>query len=112
MHNHTGLTCRRPMILSVSSQVWDMLLSSKAPMVNVFMAVPTIYSKLIQHYDQHLTQPRVRDFVRAACKERIRYRPVHICERGRMSSISSSTFSPPCRRRPACVKDPLLNFPI
>lgn len=53
-------------------KVWDMLLSSKAPMVNVFMAVPTIYSKLIQHYDQHLTQPRVRDFVRAVCKERIR----------------------------------------
>lgn len=50
-----------------------MLLSTKAPMVNVFMAVPTIYSKLIQHYDQHFTQPHVKDFVKAVCKERIRY---------------------------------------
>ncbi|XP_008291143.1 acyl-CoA synthetase family member 3, mitochondrial [Stegastes partitus] len=53
-------------------KVWEMLLSSKAPMVNVFMAVPTIYSKLIQHYDQHFTQPHVKDFVKAVCKERIR----------------------------------------
>lgn len=42
-------------------------------MVNVFMAVPTIYSKLIQYYDQHFTQPHVKDFVKAVCKERIRY---------------------------------------
>ncbi|XP_071369429.1 malonate--CoA ligase ACSF3, mitochondrial [Centroberyx affinis] len=53
-------------------KVWDMLLSSKAPLVNVFMAVPTIYSKLIQYYDQHFTQPHVKDFVKAVCKERIR----------------------------------------
>lgn len=54
-------------------QVWERLLSSKAPLVNVFMAVPTIYSKLIQYYDQHFTQPHVKDFVKAVCKERIRY---------------------------------------
>uniref|UniRef100_A0A667WWF6 Malonate--CoA ligase ACSF3, mitochondrial n=1 Tax=Myripristis murdjan TaxID=586833 RepID=A0A667WWF6_9TELE len=53
-------------------KVWEMLLSSKTPMVNVFMAVPTIYSKLIQYYDQHFTQPHVKDFVKAVCKERIR----------------------------------------
>lgn len=53
-------------------KVWELLLSSKAPLVNVFMAVPTIYSKLIQHYDQHFTQPHVKDFVKAVCKERIR----------------------------------------
>lgn len=53
-------------------KVWEMLLSSKAPMVNVFMAVPTIYSKLIHYYDQHFTQPHVKDFVKAVCKERIR----------------------------------------
>ncbi|XP_042351377.1 malonate--CoA ligase ACSF3, mitochondrial isoform X2 [Plectropomus leopardus] len=53
-------------------KVWEMLLSSKAPMVNVFMAVPTIYSKLIQYYDHHFTQPHVKDFVKAVCKERIR----------------------------------------
>uniref|UniRef100_UPI0037E8AE23 malonate--CoA ligase ACSF3, mitochondrial n=1 Tax=Semicossyphus pulcher TaxID=241346 RepID=UPI0037E8AE23 len=53
-------------------KVWEMLLSSKAPLVNMFMAVPTIYSKLIQYYDQHFTQPHVKDFVKAVCKERIR----------------------------------------
>ncbi|XP_061597976.1 malonate--CoA ligase ACSF3, mitochondrial [Cololabis saira] len=53
-------------------KVWEMLLSSKAPMVNVFMAVPTIYSKLIHYYDQHFTQPHVKDFVKAVCKQRIR----------------------------------------
>lgn len=53
-------------------KVWGMLLSSKVPLVNVFMAVPTIYSKLIQYYDQHFTQPHVKDFVKAVCKERIR----------------------------------------
>ncbi|KAF1392756.1 hypothetical protein PFLUV_G00031370 [Perca fluviatilis] len=53
-------------------KVWEMLLSSEAPLVNVFMAVPTIYSKLIQYYDQHFTQPHVKDFVKAVCKERIR----------------------------------------
>ncbi|XP_061889634.1 malonate--CoA ligase ACSF3, mitochondrial [Entelurus aequoreus] len=53
-------------------KVWEMLLSSKAPLVNVFMAVPTIYSKLINYYDQHFTQPHVKDFVKAVCKERIR----------------------------------------
>lgn len=53
-------------------KVWASLLSSEAPRVNVFMAVPTIYSKLIQYYDQHFTQPRVKDFIKAVCKEKIR----------------------------------------
>lgn len=53
-------------------KVWEMLLRSKAPLINVFMAVPTVYSKLIEYYDQHFTQPNVKDFVKAVCKERIR----------------------------------------
>lgn len=53
-------------------KVWERLLSSEDPRVNVFMAVPTIYSKLIQYHDQHFTQPRVRDFIKAVCKDRIR----------------------------------------
>lgn len=36
------------------------------------MAVPTVYSKLLDYYDKHFTQPHVQDFVRAVCKERIR----------------------------------------
>ncbi|XP_041125150.1 malonate--CoA ligase ACSF3, mitochondrial [Polyodon spathula] len=56
-------------------KVWDQLLasgSSAAPRANVFMAVPTMYSKLIQHYECHFTQPHVQDFVRAICQERVR----------------------------------------
>uniref|UniRef100_A0A8C2DNG8 Malonate--CoA ligase ACSF3, mitochondrial n=1 Tax=Cyprinus carpio TaxID=7962 RepID=A0A8C2DNG8_CYPCA len=66
-----GATCI--MLPEFSAQkVWEQLISSKSPMVNVFMAVPTIYSKLIEYYDQHFTQPQVQDFIRAVCKERIR----------------------------------------
>uniref|UniRef100_A0A671QZI3 Acyl-CoA synthetase family member 3 n=1 Tax=Sinocyclocheilus anshuiensis TaxID=1608454 RepID=A0A671QZI3_9TELE len=66
-----GATCI--MLPEFSAQkVWEQLIGSKSPMVNVFMAVPTIYSKLIEYYDQHFTQPRVQDFIRAVCKERIR----------------------------------------
>lgn len=36
------------------------------------MAVPTIYSKLLDYYDEHFTQPHVQDFVRAVCKEKVR----------------------------------------
>uniref|UniRef100_A0A803Y7T5 Acyl-CoA synthetase family member 3 n=1 Tax=Meleagris gallopavo TaxID=9103 RepID=A0A803Y7T5_MELGA len=36
------------------------------------MAVPTIYAKLIEYYDEHFSQPRVQDFVRAFCQENIR----------------------------------------
>ncbi|NXG96548.1 ACSF3 synthetase, partial [Loxia leucoptera] len=52
--------------------VWKKLLSSQAPRVNVFMAVPTIYAKLMEYYDEHFTQPQVQDFVRAFCQENIR----------------------------------------
>ncbi|XP_071296959.1 malonate--CoA ligase ACSF3, mitochondrial isoform X3 [Agelaius tricolor] len=52
--------------------VWKKLLSSQAPRVNVFMAVPTIYAKLMEYYDEHFTQPQVQDFVRAYCQENIR----------------------------------------
>ncbi|XP_051577046.1 malonate--CoA ligase ACSF3, mitochondrial [Myxocyprinus asiaticus] len=66
-----GATCI--MLPEFSAQkVWEQLLSSKSQMVNVFMAVPTIYSKLIEYYDQHFTQARVQDFIRAVCKEKIR----------------------------------------
>ncbi|XP_061432078.1 malonate--CoA ligase ACSF3, mitochondrial-like [Lethenteron reissneri] len=54
-------------------QVWEHLLSGDAsPRVNVFMAVPTVYARLIDYYDEHYTRPRVRDFVRGMCKEHIR----------------------------------------
>ncbi|XP_013913112.1 PREDICTED: acyl-CoA synthetase family member 3, mitochondrial-like [Thamnophis sirtalis] len=53
-------------------QVWEALLSLQAPRVNVFMAVPTIYSKLIAYHEEHFSQPRVQDFIRAICQDHIR----------------------------------------
>ncbi|NWS35542.1 ACSF3 synthetase, partial [Polioptila caerulea] len=55
-----------------AEMVWKKLLSSQAPRVSVFMAVPTIYAKLMEYYDEHFTQPQVQDFVRAFCQENIR----------------------------------------
>lgn len=55
-----------------SFKVWEKFLSFEAPRINVFMAVPTIYSKLMDYYDKHFTQPHVQDFVRAVCEEKIR----------------------------------------
>ncbi|XP_068596189.1 malonate--CoA ligase ACSF3, mitochondrial [Brachionichthys hirsutus] len=53
-------------------QVWEMLLGAKPRPVSVFMAVPTIYSKLIEYYDHNFTQNYVRDFIQATCKLSIR----------------------------------------
>ncbi|XP_021264146.1 acyl-CoA synthetase family member 3, mitochondrial [Numida meleagris] len=66
-----GATCI--MLPEFSAQmVWKKFLSSQAPRVSVFMAVPTIYAKLIEYYDEHFSQPQVQDFVRAFCQENIR----------------------------------------
>ncbi|XP_010139053.1 PREDICTED: acyl-CoA synthetase family member 3, mitochondrial-like [Buceros rhinoceros silvestris] len=66
-----GATCI--MLPEFSAQmVWKKLLSSQAPRVSVFMAVPTIYAKLIEHYDKHFSQPQVQAFVHAFCQENIR----------------------------------------
>ncbi|XP_069822151.1 malonate--CoA ligase ACSF3, mitochondrial [Dendropsophus ebraccatus] len=53
-------------------EVWEHFLSTDSPSVNVFMAVPTIYSKLIDYYDSHLTRPGVKDFVKAMCQQKFR----------------------------------------
>ncbi|XP_071076139.1 malonate--CoA ligase ACSF3, mitochondrial isoform X3 [Desmodus rotundus] len=66
-----GATC--VMLPDFSAQmIWEKFLSSEAPRINVFMAVPTIYTKLMDYYDKHFTQPHVQDFVRAVCEEKIR----------------------------------------
>ncbi|KAM4722624.1 malonate--CoA ligase ACSF3, mitochondrial [Rhinophrynus dorsalis] len=84
-----GATC--VMLPEFSPQkVWQHLLSQEEPSISVFMAVPTIYIKLIDYYEQHFTRPNVQDFVRAACQERIRLMvsgssalPVPVLERWR-----------------------------
>ncbi|XP_029464470.1 acyl-CoA synthetase family member 3, mitochondrial isoform X2 [Rhinatrema bivittatum] len=72
----SGTTGRPKGVLSthrnLQAMVWEHFLKQRAPHVNVFMAVPTIYWKLIEYYDRHFTQARVQDFVRASCQENIR----------------------------------------
>ncbi|XP_047385378.1 malonate--CoA ligase ACSF3, mitochondrial isoform X2 [Sciurus carolinensis] len=72
----SGTTGRPKGVLSthrnIAAVVWEKFLSSDSPRINVFMAVPTIYAKLVDYYDQHFTQPHVRDFVRAVCEENMR----------------------------------------
>uniref|UniRef100_A0A4W3GED6 Malonate--CoA ligase ACSF3, mitochondrial n=1 Tax=Callorhinchus milii TaxID=7868 RepID=A0A4W3GED6_CALMI len=69
-----GATC--VMLPDFNAQkVWEQLLrtdTSRTPRVNVFMAVPTIYAKLIQFYQKHFTQCHVKDFIHAVCKDKIR----------------------------------------
>ncbi|CAH1270275.1 ACSF3 [Branchiostoma lanceolatum] len=64
-----------------AENTWKALLSasllsqwsdSVSPRMNVFMAVPTVYAKMIEHYDKHYTKPRVRDYVKAVCREKVR----------------------------------------
>eukprot|EP00058_Branchiostoma_floridae_P008654 XP_002594142.1 hypothetical protein BRAFLDRAFT_73563 [Branchiostoma floridae] len=64
-----------------AENTWKALLSasllsqwsdSVSQRMNVFMAVPTIYAKMIEHYDKHYTKPRVRDYVKAVCREKVR----------------------------------------
>ncbi|XP_030044743.1 acyl-CoA synthetase family member 3, mitochondrial-like, partial [Microcaecilia unicolor] len=84
-----GATC--VMLSEFSPQkVWEHFLKKRAPYINVFMAVPTIYCKLIEYYDQHFSQVHVQDFVRATCQQTIRLMvsgssalPIPILERWR-----------------------------
>ncbi|XP_021561343.1 malonate--CoA ligase ACSF3, mitochondrial isoform X2 [Neomonachus schauinslandi] len=72
----SGTTGRPKGVLSthhnIRTMVWEKLLGCETPRINVFMAVPTIYAKLMDYYDRHFTQPHVQDFVRAVCEEKIR----------------------------------------
>ncbi|CAM5094042.1 unnamed protein product [Natator depressus] len=82
-----GATCI--MLPEFSPQkVWEKFLNPRAPRINVFMAVPTIYSRLMEHYEEHFSQPHVQDFVRAMCQDNFRLMvsgsaalPVQVLER-------------------------------
>ncbi|KAH9362611.1 malonate--CoA ligase ACSF3, mitochondrial-like [Haemaphysalis longicornis] len=60
------------------AEVWNHLIEppSTGPRINVYMAVPTIYAKLIQHYDKMFSSKapfsRSKEFIRAACMQKIR----------------------------------------
>lgn len=59
-------------------QVWKHLVEPPAqgPRINVYMAVPTIYAKLIEHYDKMfsagISYSRTKEFVRATCVQKLR----------------------------------------
>nr|XP_008166837.1 malonate--CoA ligase ACSF3, mitochondrial isoform X5 [Chrysemys picta bellii] len=66
-----GATCI--MLPEFSPQkVWEKFLSPRAPRISVFMAVPTVYSRLVEYYDRHFSQPHVQDFVHATCRDNFR----------------------------------------
>lgn len=60
------------------AEVWNHLIEppSTGPRINIYMAVPTIYAKLIQHYDKIFSSKapfsRSKEFIRAACMQKIR----------------------------------------
>ncbi|XP_064466851.1 malonate--CoA ligase ACSF3, mitochondrial-like [Ornithodoros turicata] len=61
-----------------AADVWNYLLEPPAgvPRPNVYMAVPTIYARLIEHYNKLFTgsgpYSRSKEFIRATCAQKIR----------------------------------------
>ncbi|XP_067127571.1 malonate--CoA ligase ACSF3, mitochondrial-like [Centruroides vittatus] len=60
------------------TEVWDYLLNTlnKIPRINIFMAVPTIYVKLIEEFDEQFPKNKYfshsREYIKAVCKKDIR----------------------------------------
>ena len=56
--------------------VWDHLLAeriSKSAQINVFMAVPTVYIKLLEEYDRIIAKnPGAQEHIYKMCSENIR----------------------------------------
>ena len=76
-------------------QVWSSLVNptshTDGVRVNLFMAVPTIYAKLTEHYEQHLNRGRgsrlACEYIKSVCMNRIRYE-IKIHEGWRMNTFS------------------------
>jgi malonyl-CoA/methylmalonyl-CoA synthetase len=60
-----------------ASAVWANLLGinmSNSERPTVFMAVPTIYSKLITEYQRKFAgNPKLKDYVKSTCSSKMRY---------------------------------------
>ncbi|KAJ9580782.1 hypothetical protein L9F63_024040, partial [Diploptera punctata] len=58
------------------SRVWSQLLAINMPAserINVFMAVPTIYMKLVEEYEHIFTKnQRMQEYIRSVCSQKIR----------------------------------------
>lgn len=59
-----------------AARVWSYLLAINMPAnerVNVFMAVPTMYMKLVEEYDHIFTKnARMQEYIRTICTHKIR----------------------------------------
>ncbi|XP_048402999.1 malonate--CoA ligase ACSF3, mitochondrial isoform X3 [Stegostoma tigrinum] len=56
-------------------RVWEYLLKTdctEIPRINMFMAVPTIYAKLIEYHTKYFRQSHVKDFIYSMCQSNIR----------------------------------------
>lgn len=60
-----------------ASAVWSNLLGvnlSKCERPTVFMAVPTIYSKLIEEFDKKFAgSPKLKEYVKSMCSSKLRF---------------------------------------
>lgn len=63
------------------SRVWSHLLAINMPAserVNMFMAVPTIYMKLVEEYDRIFTKnARMQEYIQTVCSQKIRLVAIH-----------------------------------
>ena len=59
-----------------AAEVWAKILAIDTPVenrVNLFMAVPTIYAKLINEYDEKFAKnPRMAEFIKSSCTQNVR----------------------------------------
>ncbi|ESO83031.1 hypothetical protein LOTGIDRAFT_179813 [Lottia gigantea] len=59
-----------------AKQVWRCLTEPLPQLggehINVFMGVPTMYAKLIQYYNKHITDTQTRDHIKHVCQSKIR----------------------------------------
>jgi malonyl-CoA/methylmalonyl-CoA synthetase len=59
-----------------TARVWSYLLAINMPAserVNVFMAVPTIFMKLVEEYDRIFTKnARMQEYIRTVCTQKVR----------------------------------------
>ena len=59
-----------------AARVWSYILAINMPAnerVNVFMAVPTMYMKLVEEYDHIFTKnARMQEYIRTVCTHKIR----------------------------------------
>ena len=54
--------------LHIHTQVWD-IITADEPCPSLFMAVPTIYSKLIEHYEKENLTKEEKEKIRFRCKQ-------------------------------------------